>query len=122
MKGYINNINNFIVKNSLEFFYKMSDDASNYSSKFGFDNMQKDAFRHAYTSAYLAHLSSEGFSASLGYVYEIKGMIDGSNSLNDNRMDLYNNFKGIETYFELKNDIFNILKNSHLNTIDRIRN
>lgn len=39
MKGYINNINNFIVKNSLEFFYKMSDDVSNYSSKFGFDNM-----------------------------------------------------------------------------------
>lgn len=122
MKGYINNINNFIVKNSLEFFYKMSDDASNYSSKFGFDNMQKDAFRHAYTSAYLAHLSSEGFSASLGYAYEIKGMIDRSNSLNDNRMDLYNNFKGVETYLELKNDIFNILKNSHLNTIDRIRN
>lgn len=49
-------------------------------------------------------------------------MIDGSSSLNDNRMDLYNNFKGMETYFELKNDIFNILKNSHLNTIDRIRN
>ena len=106
----------------MDFIEKMQSEANDFSNKFNLNHMQEDAFRHAYTSAYLTHVATNGISASLGYSFELFGKFMRDNNPNDNRMDIYNNFKGRETYYELKEEINDRLTLANRITIHRINN